>query len=118
MEITLNQYGQYLAVRGQDFAICENGEIVERVPFFKVKRAVISSGNCVSSSALFWLATYGVETLITSKTGKVVSVLVPYNTDNRVQTRLKQYEAYNNHKGVEIAKFRQSESSIRNSSHE
>lgn len=65
---------------------------------------MIFSGNYVSSTALFWLATYGIEIVITSKTGKLVSILVPYYTDNRVDTRLKQYEAYYNRKGVEIAK--------------
>jgi len=64
---------------------------------------VISSGNNISSSALFWLATYGVETAIVSKTGKLVATIVPANYEARADTRLKQYEAYFNRKGVEIA---------------
>ena len=104
MQLLIDDYGKYLGVGGQEFVVYENRKVVENVPLYRVKRAVISSGNYVSSSALFWLGIYGVETPITTKTGKIVSVLVPYNTDNRVQTRLKQYEAYNNHRGVEIAK--------------
>ena len=44
------------------------------------------------------------ETAIVSKTGKLVSTLVPEKDYARADTRLKQYEAYFNNKGVEIAK--------------
>ena len=91
MEIHLSNYGEFLGVRNQNFVINRKDRQLKEVPFYEVKRVIVSSGNCVSSSALFWLAAYGVETLITSKTGKVVSVLVPYLADNRVDTRLKQY---------------------------
>ena len=91
MEISLIDYGNYLGVKGQEFVIYENKEPVKTIPFHKVKRAIISSGNNVSTSALYWLATYGVETLITSKTNEVVSVLTLYLHDCRVNTRIKQY---------------------------
>ncbi|EMR73921.1 CRISPR-associated endonuclease Cas1 [Thaumarchaeota archaeon SCGC AB-539-E09] len=64
---------------------------------------MISSGNNVSSSALFWLAQYGVETAIVSKTGKLVATIVPASYEARSETRLKQYEAFFNRKGVEVA---------------
>ena len=54
-------------------------------------------------TALFWLAEYGVETAIVSKTGKLVATIVPSRNEARGDTRLKQYEAYFNRKGVEIA---------------
>ena len=52
---------------------------------------------------MFWLAEYGVETAIVSKTGKLVATIVPSRNEARGDTRLKQYEAYFNRKGVEIA---------------
>ena len=81
----------------------DRGGLNPRYPFHKVKRAVLSSGNSVFTTALFWLATYGIETVITSKTGKLVATIVLACDDSRADTRIKQYEAFNNHKGVEIA---------------
>ena len=64
MQIILNNYGDYLKVKGQNFIVYKDSEPSFEIPFHKVKRAVISSGNNVSSTALFWLATYGIETEI------------------------------------------------------
>jgi len=103
MSIQLLKFGEFLGVRGQELVLMGEGEVLHKVPFHKARRAVISSGNYVSSSALFWLAQYGVETAIVSKTGRLVATIVPAGDDARADTRLKQYEAYFNRKGVEIA---------------
>jgi len=103
MSIQLVEFGEYLGIRDQNFVVYQNGEESLELPFHKVRRVTISSGNNISSSALFWLAQYGVETVIVSKTGKLVATIVPAMTDARDDTRLKQYEAYFNRKGVEIA---------------
>jgi CRISPR-associated endonuclease Cas1 len=103
MSIQLLKFGEYLGVQGQDLIVSKNNEVLNKVPFHKLRRAVISSGNSVSSSALFWLAQYGVETAIVSKTGKLVACIVPASYEARSDTRLKQYEAYFNRKGVEVA---------------
>ena len=103
MNIELVGFGEYLGVHDQELMITKDYKVLKRVPFHKARQAVISSGNNVSSSALFWLATYGVETAIVSKTGKLVATIVPAGDDARADTRLKQYEAYFNRKGVEIA---------------
>ena len=103
MSIQLEDFGEYLGVRDQNFIVYHEGEEAQAIPFHKAKRAVISSGNSVSTSALFWLAQYGVETLIVSKANRVVSVLVPCESDMRANTRMMQYEAYHGEKGVLIA---------------
>jgi CRISP-associated protein Cas1 len=102
-EISLDKYGDYLGVKGQNFVIYREGKLTQEIPFHEVERATISSGNQISSSALFWLATYGVDTVITSKTGKIVSVIVPYQADTRADIRVKQYQAYQTPRGVAIA---------------
>ena len=103
LDIKISGYGEYLGVKEQHFIVYRDGEPHHKFPFHMVKRAIISSGNNVSSTALFWLATYGVETAIVSKTGKLVATIVPAGDDARADTRLKQYEAYFNRKGIEIA---------------
>lgn len=52
---------------------------------------------------MFWLAQYGVETAIVSKTGKLAATIVPASYEVRSETRLKQYEAYFNRKDRNIA---------------
>ena len=64
----------------------------------------MGSGNCVSTNALFWASVYGVEVVIVGKTGRPLSMMLPLSVDKRVKTRLKQYEAYQSHKGSVIAK--------------
>jgi CRISPR-associated protein Cas1 len=102
LELTLNKYGEYLGVKGQSFEV-RNKNGSREIPFHKVKRAILSSGNLVSTSALFWLATYGIDTVFTSKTGKVISIKVPYEADTRADIRVKQYQAYQTPRGVAIA---------------
>ena len=55
MGIVLDRYGETLRVRGQE--LLQDGKgLILKIPFHKVRRDVLSSGNCVSTSALFWLA--------------------------------------------------------------
>lgn len=58
----------------------------------------------MSTSALFWASVYGVDVVVVGKTGRPLSMMLPLSVDKRVKTRLKQYEAYQNHKGSIIAK--------------
>jgi len=104
MQIILNEYGQYLGVKGQSFAVYQKKKLIQQVPFYKTDSVVLKNGNNVSTSALFWLATYGIDTVIMSPSGKPLSLLLPLSSDKRVKTRMKQQEVYFNHKGVEIAK--------------
>jgi CRISPR/Cas system-associated endonuclease Cas1 len=86
MSIQMDKFGEFLGVRGQELVLMKEGDVLGRVPFHKARRAVISSGNNVSSSALFWLATYGVETAIVSKTGKLVATIVPASYEARANS--------------------------------
>lgn len=104
MELILNDFGQYLGTKGQNFVLYEQKKAVKEVPFYKLNQIVLGSGNCVSTSALFWASMFGIEIMVVSKTGKPLSLMMPLSTDKRVKTRLKQYEAYQNHKGSIIAK--------------
>ena len=75
MSLEVLDYGSYLGVEGHEFIIKQENIVVSRVPFHEAKRAIISSGSIISSTALYWLAQYGVETMIASKSNKIVSVL-------------------------------------------
>ena len=104
MEIVLKDFGEYLGVQGQNFVIFKAKKALRKVPFHKVKRVMISPGNTISTNALFWLSMFKAEALLISNTGRPLSVMLPLSTDARVKTRVKQYQAYRNEKGVHIAK--------------
>lgn len=104
MAIVINDFGQYLGTRNQNFVIYENKKARKEIPFYKASQIILGSGNCVSTSALFWASMFGIDVMIVSKTGRPLSLMMPLSTDKRVKTRMKQYEAYKNSKGSIIAK--------------
>ena len=104
MDLVINDYGLYLGTKGQNFVLYENKKLIKEIPFHKLNQLILGSGNCISTTALSWASMYGVNVVIVGKTGKPLSMMMPLSIDKRVKTRLKQYEAYKNHKGVVIAK--------------
>lgn len=82
MSIILDEYGEKLRIQSQNFVI-DGKKSSSVIPFHKARRAVLSSGNSVSTTALFWLAQYGIETAIVSKTGKLVATIVPTGNEAR-----------------------------------
>jgi len=64
----------------------------------------IKSGNSVSAGALATLGFWGIDCLILTQRGNPVAVLKSLSDDMHVETRISQYEALKNGKGIEIAK--------------
>jgi CRISPR-associated protein Cas1 len=104
MKLKINHFGKYLGTEKFDFIIKTKGEIIEVKPFHAVDEINLSSGNYVSTKALAWASIYGIKCLVTSQSGRPLGVFLPLNHDKHVDTRMKQYEAYSSHIGVEIAK--------------
>lgn len=74
------------------------------MPFHEVKEVTLQSGNAVSTGALSAMMFWGIDVLITTASGKPVGTMTPIEDGSHVKTRICQYEAYRNRKGVEIAK--------------
>jgi len=104
MQIILNEFGQYLGSDKENFIVYRNKKPIKKIPFYKVKQVILTPGNTVSTSALFWCSIYNVNLMMTSNTGRPLSMILPLTTNANVKTRIKQYEAYYNSKGVKIAK--------------
>jgi len=64
----------------------------------------IKSGNYVSSGALATCAFWRIDVLILTQRGNPIAVLKNLDDDSHVETRIAQYEAFRNGKGVDIAK--------------
>lgn len=102
--IFLDKQGEYLGVKNLDFVVKKKSQMYKNIPFHAVNQIIISSGNSISTKALAWASIYGIKVLITSQSGRPLGVYLPLNYDMHVETRVKQYEAYNSEKGVYITK--------------
>jgi len=106
LKVELSDYGSYLGRVEGCFEVRDKNGKVERYPHFEneIGEAVLKSGSYVSVDALIDLALWNVDTYIMTKKNRVVAVLKNLEDDSHVRTRLCQYEALTNGKGIYIAK--------------
>jgi len=106
LKVALSDYGSYLGRAEGCFEIRDKTGKVERYPHFQkeIGEAVLKSGSYVSVDALIDLALWNVDTYIMTRKNRVVAVLKNLEDDSHVKTRLCQYEALINGKGVYVAK--------------
>ena len=105
-KLMLDDQGSYLGMEKGCFTVKDKNGNVERYPLFEqeIGEVVLKSGNAVSTGALASLGFWNIDVLITTQKGRPVAMLKSLDDDSHVQTRLCQYEALNNGKGIEIAK--------------
>ncbi len=104
MSLALTEFGDYLGVEGLNFILKRDGEVRNRVPFYQAKQMLLTPKGCVSTRALFFAATYGINTLLLSHSGKPLSVLMPLNQLGNGELKLKQYKFCESPQGIEVAK--------------
>jgi CRISPR-associated protein Cas1 len=106
LKLELNGYGSYLGRAEGCFEIRHKEGDLERFPHYEkeIGEAVLRSGSYVSVDALIDLALWNVDTYIMTKKNRVVAVLKNLEDDSHVKTRVCQYKALENGKGIEIAK--------------
>lgn len=106
LKIELANYGSYLGREAGCFEVKQKSGQVETYPHFEkqVGECVLRSGSFVSVDALIDLALWNIDTYIMTKRNRVVAVLKNLEDDSHVKTRISQYEALRNGKGIEIAK--------------
>ena len=106
LKLELSDYGGYLG-RGEGcFEVRRKDKTISRFPHFerKIGECVLRSGNYVSVDALIDLALWNIDTYIMTKGNRVVAVLRNLEDDSHVKTRISQYKALENDKGIYIAK--------------
>jgi len=106
LKIILDGRGSYLGMEKGCFVVRDREDNVERFPLFEneVGEVVLKSGNAVSTGALASLGFWGIDVLILTQRGRPVAMLKSLDDDSHVKTRVCQYEALKNGKGVEVAK--------------
>jgi CRISPR-associated protein Cas1 len=106
LKIVLDDYGSFLGNEKGCFIIKDKNGNVEKYPLFEseIGEIQIRSGNTISSGALAACGFWGIDCLFLTQRGKPVAMLKSFDDDSHVNTRVCQYEALNNGKGVHIAK--------------
>ena len=105
-KIFLDDYGSFLG-RGKGCLIVRDRKgKVKKYPLFEneIGEIQVKIGNCVSTGALTTAAFWGIDFLILTQRGNPVAVLKSLEDDTHVETRIAQYEALKDSKGVSIAK--------------
>ncbi|MGQ9507547.1 MAG: CRISPR-associated endonuclease Cas1 [Candidatus Bathycorpusculaceae bacterium] len=98
--------GSYLGKSEGCFEVRYKDGKIERYPHFEkgIGECILKSGSYVSVDALIDLALWNIDTYIMTKRNRVVAVLKSLEDDSHVKTRVAQYKALENGKGLEVAK--------------
>jgi CRISPR-associated protein Cas1 len=99
-------YGNYLGRDEGCFELKRKDGKIEKYPHYSkiVGECVLKSGSYVSVDALIDLALWNIDTFVVTKRNRVVAILKNLEDDSHVETRINQYKALDNKKGIEIAK--------------
>ncbi|MDH5481481.1 MAG: CRISPR-associated endonuclease Cas1 [Candidatus Bathyarchaeota archaeon] len=106
LKLVLDGNGSYLGMEKGCFVVRDRKDNIQRFPFFEneIGEVVLKSGNLVSTGALASLGFWDIDVLILTQKGQPVAMLKGLDDDSHVKTRISQYEASKNDKGISIAK--------------
>ena len=106
LKLALDDYGSYLGMERGCFVVKDKNGNVQKYPLFEseIGEIQIKSGNMISSGALASCGFWGIDCLFLTQKGRPVAMLKSLDDDSHVNTRVCQYEALTNRKGVHIAK--------------
>jgi CRISP-associated protein Cas1 len=99
-------YGNYLGRDEGCFELKRKDGKIEKYPHYSkiIGECTLKSGSYVSVDALIDLALWNIDTFIVTKRNRVVAILKNLEDDSHVETRINQYKALENDKGIAIAK--------------
>lgn len=105
-KLILDSHGSYLGMEKGCFVVRDRKGNAKKYPLFEkeIGEVVLKSGNMVSTGALASFGFWDIDVLIVTQRGRPVAMLKGLDDDSHVVTRLAQYEALKNGKGLEIAK--------------
>jgi len=105
-KLILDGNGSYLGMEKGCFVLKDKKGSIERYPLFEqeIGEVILKSGNSISTGALASMGFWDIDVLVTTQRGRPVAILKSLDDDSHVKTRLCQYEATTNGKGIYIAK--------------
>ncbi|MBN1234511.1 MAG: CRISPR-associated endonuclease Cas1 [Methanotrichaceae archaeon] len=103
--IILSERGSFLGKSGEQFRITRKDAPEVLIPARKVEQILIlGSGISVSSDAIDMANELGVEIVFANYWGRPIARLIPASLGGTVKTRREQYDAYDDARGLELAK--------------
>jgi len=105
-KIILNGNGSYLGMQKGCLILKDRKGNIRRYPMFEseIGEIIITSGNFISSSVLASCGFWSIPLTVMTKNFKPIAVLRSLDDDEHTKTRVCQYEAVKNGKGIQIAK--------------
>ena len=106
VNLVVHTYGNYLGMDNGCIVLRDKEKNEQKYPLFdsEIGEIVLTSGNLVSTGALSCLGFWGIDVLIATRNGRPIAMLKNLDDDSHVETRISQYEAIKNGKGIDIAK--------------
>ena len=106
-KIRLDGFGQTLRMQKGCFIVSDKNGESKKYPLIEneVGEAILKSGNTVSIGALVHLSLWNVDTLLLTARGQPIGTLRSLHNDSHVSTRIAQFKAIENKKGIHIAKM-------------
>lgn len=106
VNLVVDTYGNYLGMDKGCIILRDKNKKEQKYPLFEqeIGEIVLSGGNTVSTGALSALGFWGIDVLIATRNGRPIAMLRNLEDDSHVETRIAQYEALKNGKGIGIAK--------------
>ena len=106
VNLVLDSYGSFLGMDKGCIILRDKKGDTERYPLFEgeIGEVDLKSGNSVSTGVLTALGFWGINVILTSRRGIPIATLKNLEDDSHVKTRICQYEALKNGKGIHIAK--------------
>jgi len=106
LKIALDSFGSFLGMEKGCFIVRNKKGKVQKYPLFEneIGEVRLRSGNSVSVGALVSLGFWGIDCLILTGRGHPIAMVKSLEDDSHVKTRISQYEALKNGKGLRVAK--------------
>jgi CRISPR-associated endonuclease Cas1 len=106
VNLVLDTYGNYLGMEKGCIILRDRNRKEKRYPLFEAEigEVVLKSGNMVSTGVLSALGFWGIDVLVTTRNDRPIAILKNLEDDSHVKTRISQYEALKNGKGILTAK--------------
>jgi CRISPR-associated protein Cas1 len=106
VNLVVDTFGNYLVMHNGCIVLRDKEKNEQKYPLFEseIGEIVLTSGNMVSTGALSALGFWGIDVLIATRNGRPIAELRNLDDDSHVTTRISQYEALKNGKGIDIAK--------------
>ena len=106
VKVALDSFGSFLGRAKGCLTVRDKEGRIKKYPLFEneIAEIRIRSGNVVSAGALATCAFWGIDTVILTRHGNPVATLKSFSDDTHVETRICQYEALKNGKGMDVAK--------------